>query len=190
MTAMTKMKPAPTVNGLPVDEIRALIGEVQADPGTGMTHWKVASSWQGGTRSRGQVESYSIGSKAVARRFSLDIDEPIELGGSDSAANPQEYLLAALNACMTVGFTALCALNDITLDKLEIATEGSIDLRGFFGLDASVPPGYGSLQTTFRVKGSASEAKFREIFALMLATSPNVHNITRPVALRPVLMVE
>ena len=190
MTAMTKMKPVPTVNGLPVDDIRALIGAVQADAGTGMTHWKVASSWQGGARSRGQVESYVIGGKSVARRFALDIDEPVELGGGDTAANPQEYLLAALNACMTVGFTALCALNDITLEKLEITTEGSIDLRGFFGLDASVPPGYGSLQTTFRVKGSATEAKFHEIFAAMLATSPNVHNITKPVALRPVLMVE
>jgi uncharacterized OsmC-like protein len=190
MTAMTKTMPAPSVNGLPVDDVRALIGSVQTDASKGMTHWKVASSWQGGARSRGQVESYVIGGRAITRRFALDIDEPVELGGGDSAANPQEYLLAALNACMTVGFTALCALNDVTIDKLEITTEGSIDLRGFFGLDASVPPGYGSLQTTFRVKGSATEEKFREIFATMLATSPNVHNITKPVALRPVLMVE
>ena len=82
MTAMTKIKPVPTVNGLPVDDIRALIGAVQADAGTGMTHWKVASSWQGGARSRGQVESYVIGGKSVARRFELDIDEPVELGGA------------------------------------------------------------------------------------------------------------
>ena len=91
---------------------------------------------------------------------------------------------------MTVGFTALCALNEITLEKLEITTEGSIDLRGFFGLDASVPPGYGSLADHLPRQGSATEAKYREIFAAMLATSPNVHNITRPVALQPVLMVE
>jgi hypothetical protein len=36
----------------------------------------------------------------VTRRFSIDIDESRELGGSDHFANPQEHLIAALNACM------------------------------------------------------------------------------------------
>ena len=82
----------------------------------------------------------------VPRRFSIDIDEPFELGGGNAFANPQEYLLAALNACMTVGYVAQCAVQGITIEKLEIATEGDIDLRGFFGLDPSVPPGYESLR--------------------------------------------
>ena len=38
------------------------------------------------------------------------IDEPLDLGGASGYANPQEYLLAALNACMIVDYTALCAL--------------------------------------------------------------------------------
>ena len=113
------------MNGLPVDDIRALIGAVQANAGTGMTHWKRGRrAGKVARAAAAQVESYVIGGKSVARRFALDIDEPVELGGGDTAANPQEYLLAALNACMTVGFTALCALNDITLEKLEIITEG------------------------------------------------------------------
>ena len=59
--------------------------------------------------------------------------EPHELGGSNQHANPQEHLLAALNACMMVGYVAQCSLRGITLQKLEIETQGEIDLRGSSG---------------------------------------------------------
>ena len=55
---------------------------------------------------------FKIGGEQVARRFSIDIDEPLQLGGSNRFANPQEHLLAALNACMTVGYVAQCAVAD------------------------------------------------------------------------------
>ena len=42
------------------------------------------------------------------------------------------------------GYTALCALHGIALQKLEITIEGDIDLRGFFGLDPSSAPGIAS----------------------------------------------
>ena len=83
----------------------------------------------------------AIGGEEVPRRFSFDIDEPYELGGSNAFANPQEYLLAALNACMTVGYVAQCAIRGITLTQLEIETEGEIDLRGFLGIDPTVAAG-------------------------------------------------
>ena len=81
----------------------------------------------------------------MPRRFAIDIDEPYELGGSNRFANPQEHLLAALNACMTVGYVAQCAVRGIALESLEIETDGEIDLRGFLGIDPAVPPGYENL---------------------------------------------
>src|SRR6476661_1649576 len=90
----------------------------------------------------------------VPREFSIDIDEPYELGGSNRSANPQEHLLAALNACMMVGYAAQCAVRGITLEKLEIETHGEIDLRGFLGIDAAVPPGYDNLSYVVRIKGN------------------------------------
>jgi hypothetical protein len=89
------------------------------------------------------------------------IDESLELGGGNAYANPQEYLLAALNACMIVGYTALCALQGIALQKLEITTEGDIDLRGFFGLDPAVPAGYRALSSRVVVQGDGGRATGR-----------------------------
>lgn len=170
--------------------MRALIDSVETDPGKGMTHWRVASAWQHGTHSRAQVESFAMGGANVPRRFSVDIDEPLELGGGNAYANPQEYLLAALNACVIVGFTALCALQDIALQKLEITTEGEIDLRGFFGLDPTIAPGYRELYTRVVIKGDRTEEQFRRIHERVLATSPNFYNITRAVQGAPTLIIE
>ncbi len=178
------------VNGIDTDAVHTLIESVELNPPQGMTHWKVANTWQGGMHSRARVDGFTIGGNSVLRSFSIDIDEPLELGGGNAYANPQEYLLAGLNACMMVGYSALCALQGITLQKLEITTEGDIDLRGFFGLDPSVAPGYRELQTQVVIKSDGSEDQLRKIHDLVLATSPNFYNITRAVAVVPSLIIE
>lgn len=188
MNAMTEVKPA-IVNGINTEAVLQLVGDVATDPSKGMTDWRVTTRWQGQTHSRTTVEAYSLGGKQIARDFAIDIDEPTELGGSNRFANPQEYLLAALNACMTVGYVAQCALRGIQIESLEIVTEGEIDLRGFFGLSQDVVPGYEGLTYTVRIKGNASEADFNEVHAAVMATSPNFYNLSAPVTLSPKLII-
>lgn len=178
------------VNGINVDNLFALIEGVRQDPAKGATRWRVATRWQGQTRSRSQVEGFAIGGEEVDRRFTIDIDEPNELGGSNRSANPQEHLIAAVNACVTVGYVAQCAVRGITLESLAIETEGEIDLRGFLGIDPAVPNGYESLRYTVRIKGNGTAEQFAEIHKAVMATSPNFYNLARPVALKPALIVE
>ena len=178
------------VNGLNVDDLFSLIEGVKHDTSKAATSWRVATSWQGQTRTRAEVEGFSIGGQDVPRRFTIDIDEPGELGGSNQFANPQEHLIAALNACITVGYVAQCAVRGITLQSLEVETEGDIDLRGFLGIDPSVPNGYESLRYTVRIKGSGTKQQFAEIHDAVMATSPNVYNLANAVALKSTLVVE
>ena len=185
------MTAAPNVvNGINVDDLFALIEGVRTDPAKAKTHWRVATTWQGQTRSRAEVEGFGIGGEEVARRFTIDIDEPCELGGSNRFANPQEYLLAALNACVTVGYVAQCAVRGIALESLVIETEGEIDLRGFLGIDPTVAKGYESLRYKVRIKGNGTKEQFSEIHEAVMATSPNFYNLSRHVALKPTLVVE
>jgi len=181
---------ATVVNGMDLDDLFTLIDGVKQNPAKGKTDWRVTTTWQGQARSRAQVENFHIGGERVPRCFSIDIDEPYELGGSNQFANPQEHLLAALNACMMVGYVAQCAVRGIKLDKLEIETHGEIDLRGFLGIDPAIPPGYEALNYTVRIKGNATKEQFAEIHKAVMATSPNFHNVSRPVDLKPTLVVE
>jgi len=181
---------ANVVNGINVDDLLALRAKVEQDPSKGITNWRVITTWQGQTQSRAEVSGFSIGGEEVPRRFSFDADEPYELGGSNAFPNPQEYLLAALNACMTVGYVAQCAIRGITLKHLEIETKGEIDLRGFLGIDSAIASGYESLSYTVRIKGDGTEQQFAEVHEAVMATSPNFFSIGNAVALKPTLVVE
>lgn len=189
MDAVTATKEPTVVNGINLDDLYALIDSVRNDASKGKTNWHVNTTWRGQTRSRAEITGFALGGEQISRRFSVDIDEPCELGGTNQFANPQEYLMAALNACMTVGYVAQCAIRGITLESLEIETEGEIDIRGFLGIDPDVAAGYESLNYTVRIKGDGTEEQFAEIHEAVMATSPNFYNLSRPVALKPTLTV-
>lgn len=190
MDTMTKNVEPTVVNGINVDDLKALVTSIEADPAKAMTSWRVATTWQGQTRSRSDVRGFGFGGEHVDRRFSIDADEPLQLGGSNRFANPQEYLIAALNACMTVGYVAQCAVRGITIERLEIETEGDIDLRGFLGLSPDVAPGYVGLRYTVRICGDGTRQQFEEIHAAVMATSPNFYNLARSVTLEPTLVID
>src|SRR5262249_13373060 len=173
------------VNGINVDALTALLAQVKQDASQGQTTWRVTTTWQGQTRSRADVSGFAIGGEEVPRRFSFDIDEPYELGGSNAFANPQEYLIASLHACLPAGYVELCAIRGITLTQLEIETEGESDLRGFLGIDPDVPPGYKSLSYTVRLRGDGTQEQFAEIHEAVMATSPNFYNVANAVTLKP-----
>jgi len=190
MGVSTKTAESTVINGINVDDLFALIDDIKREPEKGKTSWHVITNWRGQTRSRAEVERYEFGGQQVPRRFSIDIDEPRELGGSNNFANPQEHLIAALNACMTVGYVAQCAVRGLTLESLSIETDGDIDLRGFLGIDPAVPAGYETLSYTVRIKGSGTREQFAEVHAAVTASSPNFYNLSRAVALKPALIVE
>ena len=50
-------------------------------------------------------------------------------------------------------------------------------------------PGYENLSTLVRIKASATRHEFAEIHEAVMATSPNFYNVSRPVALKPTLVV-
>jgi len=177
------------LNGINPDTLRDSTGAIAESPAKGQTNWQVTSHWRGGTRSDAVVESYHIGGQRVAKDFIISADEPLELGGTNQYANPQEYLLAALNACMIVGYSAVCALEGIELEQLRIETAGNIDLRGFLGLDASVSPGFDQLCYTVFIKGNATPEQFEKVHRTVMATSPNYFNLANATPLLSTLVI-
>jgi uncharacterized OsmC-like protein len=178
------------VNGLDVDALAEVMREIARDPAKGQVQFRVRSEWKGQTRSRAEVESYTIGGQEVHRHFTIDADEPFELLGRNTAPNPQELLMTALNACITVGYVAGASMKGIALEKVEIETSGALDLRGFLGIDPSVRPGYDAIQYVVRIKGNGTPEQFQEIHETVARTSPNYFNLSRPVRLDARLEVE
>ena len=188
-TAINRVSMLVAVTGMPVDDVRALIVAEPADKPAGAACWRVATIWQDRPRPRARPDALETGGEPMPRRCRIEADEPLELCAGRVMANPQDYLLAAINTCLSVGFKALCALHGVEIETLDIVTEGEIDLRFFFGLGTSAAAGYDRLRTTVTVQGSVAPEAFHRLFELMLATSPNFHNVTRPIRVMPELLV-
>ena len=178
------------INGIDVEALQGAIDAVAENPAAGATSWKVRSEWVGGARTDHFVEGTRIGGKELDRSFVLRADEPYELCGNNEYANPQEYLMAGLNACMMVGYSAVAALMGIELEKLEIELDGDIDLRGYLGIDPHVAPGYEGLRQTVRIAGNATQEQLEELHRTVLATSPNFFNITNSIPVNSKLILE
>jgi len=179
-----------TVNGINVSALRQAIAAMTEKPEEATTQWRVKSRWVGGTRTDHFVDGYGLGGQTIDRQFQIQVDEPRELCGTDQFANPQEYLLAATNACMMVGYTAVAAVMGVRLTKLELEVTGEIDLRGFLDIDRSVPPGYRSLHFTVRVAGDGTREQFEKMHEVVRRTSPNYYNMSHAIELKTDLVIE
>jgi len=178
------------VNGVDVVALKKAIADIAANPDAGQTRWTVRSRWEGGTRTDHIVDGFDIGGQKVDRKFRIQIDEPCQLCGTNQYANPQEYLLAATNACMMVGYATVAAVMGVTLTKLELEIVGDIDLRGFLDIDPNVPRGYRSLRYTVRIAGDGTQEQFEKMHEVVKRTSPNYYNIANPIELIGELVVE
>jgi uncharacterized OsmC-like protein len=178
------------VNGIDVAALRKLMDDVESEPAKGRAEFLVRSHWLGQMRSETRVDSYRIGGRRVERHFTIAVDEPTELLGRNTAPNPQEMLMTALNSCLMVGYVAGAALRGIQLDKIEIETRGRLDLRGFLGIDPAVPSGYELIEFEVHIKSDGSPDALLDLHETVLRTSPSYFNITRPIRIEARLIIE
>jgi uncharacterized OsmC-like protein len=143
------------------------------------TREAVATSPEAGRGSFETVTEWRDGAQAVtrARSFVLETDEPAPLGGKDQHVDPMELLLAALGACLTIGWVTQARLRGVEFRKLRIKVRAPFDLRGYLALDPAVRPGFSQLAYTVEVETTADAATLEEIRAATERTSPMFDNI-------------
>jgi uncharacterized OsmC-like protein len=179
----------PRVNGLDLPALGEVVEAIEQDASQAAVGFAVTTRWTGQTRSETVVDGFTMGGERIARSHKIVADEPCQLLGQDSAPNPQELLMAAFNACITVGYVAGAAVKGITLESLEIRTRGQLDLRGFLGLSETIPAGYETIDYEVLIKGDGTPQDFEEIHRNVIKTSPNYFNMSRPIRMNPKLSV-
>lgn len=86
------------INGFDTNMLEKIVAQVDADPRQAEVGFRVQTRWTGQTRSESIVKGYELSGAHIPRRFKIAADEPVGLLGGDSAPNPQELLMSALNA--------------------------------------------------------------------------------------------
>ena len=73
------------------------------------------------------------------------------VGGSGAAACSGDLLLGALAACAQITCQMVAAAMGIPTERIEVAVEGDLDLRGTLGISAEVPVGFERINLRFTV---------------------------------------
>jgi len=142
------------VNGVDVDVLQTAVKSIQDDPELAKCRFHVTNQWMGGNQNRTTITSFYGARRENEHQqpYELQADEPPILAGHDQAPNPVEHLLNALASCVTTSMVAHAAVRGIQIRRLESEVEGDIDLRGFLGIDPSIPKGYTDIRIKFKVE--------------------------------------
>lgn len=119
---------------------------------------------------------------AKVRDFpAIIVDEPPELGGADAAANPVELLLVALGACQEIMYSAYASVMGVPLNSVKVNLRGYLDLRGLFGLDAAIPPGYQKIIFETQVDSPADTETLKKLVETVESHCPVLDTLVRAI---------
>lgn len=121
--------------------------------------------------------------KAKSRHFEVTIDEPKELGGTDTGMNPVELTLCALGACQAIVARVYARKFNIQFDDLWIEVEGDLDTDGFMN-KSDVRCGFSDIRYNFHIATDAPKEKVEEFVAFVEKTCPVGDTIANPVNLK------
>jgi len=119
------------------------------------------------------------------------MDEPANLGGSDTGMNPVEAQLAALGSCLTIVAAAFAKQHNIDLQEFWVELEGDLDPDGFLKGKPGVRNGFQEVRVVPHIKTSSSEEDVQKFMAFIKSRCPvsdNMSNDTMVIASDPMFV--
>lgn len=108
----------------------------------------------------------------TARGFSLRIDEPEQMGGSNAGMTPMEAMLIALGSCQVIVASAFARYHEIDLQEFRIDLEGDFDLDGFQKGMPGVRMGFQEVRLTPHIKSNSSPEAIRKFMKFVESRCP------------------
>lgn len=99
---------------------------------------------------------------AVAGKHQVVVDEPVAMGGKDTAADPLSTFLASLLACENVMAQIIAKEMNFDLQGISLETEGTIDVSGLMG-NLEVDPKFQEVVVKGYVKTSETQERINEM---------------------------
>ena len=128
--------------------------------------------------SHSEADSFAV--RSQIRGFSTTMDEPLELGGTDTGPNPVEMLLAALGGCQEIVYRAYAAVMEIEIERIEVHAKGYLDLRGLLNL-ADVPSGFSQVSFTTKIISNEPDERLRQLAETVEKHCPVMDSLMREV---------
>jgi uncharacterized OsmC-like protein len=178
------VRPATRLNGIDAQALTQTVGAIARDKTLARFEFRARNHWVDGCENRSAIQGfYGAGAEDASRDhpFTITSDEPALLLGDNRGANPGEFLLHALAACVTTTTVLHATARGIRIDAISTEIRGDVDLRGLLDLDRSVRPGYEQITLKLDIKADCSDAELDDLLAFVHAHSPVCDTVSRPV---------
>jgi len=119
----------------------------------------------------------------ASRQFSITIDEPPTLGGTDHGAMPVEYTLASLAGCLNVVAYVIAKELGIEIKSLKIHVEGTINPDKFLIGDFTDRAGFKDISVKLDVDSDSDPALLNKWLEVVEARCPVSDNLMNPTSL-------
>lgn len=111
------------------------------------------------------------------RNFKFETDEPLQLGGTDLAPNPVEYILAGLAGCLHILGYKIAKEQNITLSDLTIEVAGELNPAKLFGVSDKERAGYQGIEINMIPTTDATEEQLTAWKKTIVRRSPVLDNL-------------
>ena len=109
----------------------------------------------------------SLVTESTSRGFSFKMDEPKELGGTDTSLNPVEALLGSLGGCITICGAAFARLCKVDLKGISVELEGDLDTDGFLGINPDTRRGFQQIRCNVKITSDSPKENIQKLIELI-----------------------
>jgi len=95
--------------------------------------------------------------------FTIQIDEPVEDGGTNSGPNPMQYFAASLAGCQNEQAQVVAEELSVKPTKISIDLEIDLNLSGFIGMAEHSNDSYKQVRMKTSVYGDLTEEQVQEL---------------------------
>ena len=157
----------PIENGVNVEALLGVRSALAETPEIAQFQWRSSVTWENGTHSRSEVESfYGFADEQTHHQsFALDADHPLQFAAQDKGPTPVEYVLVGLGACLTAGVAAVAQQRQVQLRSVKATLSADMDLHGILGADPEVRNGFSGVRVDYQIDADASAQDIEALVA-------------------------
>lgn len=123
-------------------------------------------------------------SESIFSGHNLVIDEPISFGGTGSAPNPAEVLMAAIGASIEVTTRLYADYLGIQIASVGVDLSAEMNCQGFFGTSDAVRSGFPTISAKVSIVSDEEPETISKLFAIAERRCPVLDNVRHPTDVR------
>ncbi|TJW91271.1 MAG: OsmC family protein [Mesorhizobium sp.] len=154
------------------------IGHIFAELRSAVASGNLADSLE--TMSGKSQQVVGLRSESVFSGHKIVIDEPTSFGGTGSAPNPAEVLMAAIGASIEVTTRLYADYLGVHLASVGVELSAELNCRGFLGTDETVRAGFPMIAAKLNIVSDEKPETISDLLSIVERCCPVLDNVRHP----------